>query len=326
MKKRKRSKKSLVLFGLLYLILIAVIGVLGGLCYLSFDLNNGMKKNIAEIKTETEGLSVKIGELETLSEELDIKIAEQQAAAKAEEEAQEENGMLHPSSGDGVFGGMDSVENLQVGQVIDEFAVIGNEENYFRAYEITEGDRVYNRINGCSYYANHNIGLSDLRYLKLVHYNFNGEAQVGELIVNAALAEDVINIFEELFYEEYEIESMRLIDDYWTGDGDSSDYNSIEHNNTSAFCYREVTGGGDLSNHAFGRAIDINPQQNPYVSYYDGQPYWSHENASAYIDRASGEPHMVVENDVCYNIFTKYGFSWGGHWSGIKDYQHFEKE
>lgn len=71
----------------------------------------------------------------------------------------------------------------------------------------------------------------------------------------------VLNIFRELFDIEYEIQSMRLIDDYWTGDGISSDSNSIDNNNTSAFCYRLATGGQNLSNHALGRAIDINPQK-----------------------------------------------------------------
>ena len=102
-----------------------------------------------------------------------------------------------------------------------------------------EGDSVYNRIYGKSYYENKNIGLQDLRYLKMLHYNFNHEIQVGEMIVNAAISRDVLSVFQELFAAEYEIQSMRLIDDYWTGDGDSSDSNSIDNNNTSAFCYRQ---------------------------------------------------------------------------------------
>lgn len=63
------------------------------------------------------------------------------------------------------------------------------------------------------------------------------------MIVNAAISRDVLSVFQELFAAEYEIQSMRLIDDYWTGDGDSSDSNSIDNNNTSAFCYRQITGG-----------------------------------------------------------------------------------
>lgn len=195
---------------------------------------------------------------------------------------------------------------------------------YFCAFPIS--DEIYERIHGKSYRENDNIGLEQLRYIKVLHYNFDHQLQMGELIVNADLAENYTNIFRELFEVEYEIQSMYLIDNYWTGDGDTSDTASIEVNNTSAFCYRAVTGGTKLSNHAFGRAIDINPQQNPYVSYSSGSPVWSHDNADVYIDRNAGLDHMIDHDDICYQIFVKYGFSWGGDWNSVKDYQHFEKE
>ncbi len=193
------------------------------------------------------------------------------------------------------------------------------------AFEITEGDAVYNRIIWKSYTPNENIGLSDLRYLKLIHYNFNHEIQVGELIVNQAIVENVFSVFKELFYAQYEIQSMYLVDNYWTGDPDSTDTASIDVNNTSAFCYRFATGSGNLSNHAFGCAIDINPQQNPYVKNYGGQISTYHTNAYPYLDRECGDPHVIVHGDYCYNVFIKNGFSWGGDWTnGIIDYQHFD--
>lgn len=204
--------------------------------------------------------------------------------------------------------------------------VIPEPQEVVSAREIVEGDDVYNRIIGKSYVENPNVALSDLRYLNISYYDFNHQIQRGEMIVNKAIVDDVMNIFKELYDIEYEIYSMRLIDDFWTGDGDSSDTASCDANNTSSFCYREITGGGDLSNHAWGCAIDINPQQNPYVSYKSGSPKWSHENANDYIDRSVVKDHMIVEGDECYNIFAKYGFSWGGAWKTIKDYQHFEKK
>lgn len=207
-----------------------------------------------------------------------------------------------------------------------EDSVTFEPQEIISAREIVEGDEVYNRIIGKSYVENPNVSLSDLRYLTISYYDFNHQVQKGEMIVNKAIADDVMNIFKELYDIEYEIYSMRLIDDFWTGDGDSSDTASCDANNTSSFCYREITGGGDLSNHAWGCAIDINPQQNPYVSYKSGAPKWSHENANDYIDRSVVKDHMIVEGDACYNIFAKYGFSWGGAWKTIKDYQHFEKK
>lgn len=184
---------------------------------------------------------------------------------------------------------------------------------------------VYNSMLGKSYVENSDISIDSLKYVRVIHYNFNHEIQVGEIVVNQSIADDAVNIFRELYENEYEIQSMFLVDRYWTGDGDTTDYASIEVNNTSSFLYRKATGSSKLSKHAYGMAIDINPQQNPYVSYKTGSPVWSHSNADAYIDRTTGLAHVITAGDVCTNIFGKYGFSWGGNWKTIKDYQHFEK-
>lgn len=215
-------------------------------------------------------------------------------------------------------------ENIPAGTVIEAEEIdFSNLSQYFVTYEIS--DEVYDYINEKSYRENEDVLLSDLRYMKLLHYNFEHELQVGELIVAAELESDYIGIFTELFEAEYEIQSLYLPDRYWTGDPTDTDTASIDDNNSSCFLYRPVTGGSKLSMHSYGRAIDINPQQNPYVSYRTGEPVWEHENANDYIDRTTGLPHVITEEDVCYRIFTKYGFEWGGSWENIKDYQHFEK-
>lgn len=219
------------------------------------------------------------------------------------------------------------VRTLPAGEVVAEAEIDrAHLSDYFTSDEIAEGDAVYARIYGKSFVDNDDIALSDLRYLKLLHYNFDHQVQVGELIVHRELVTDFQEIFQALFEQEYEIQSMHLIDDYWTGDGASSDSASIEVNNTSAFCYRGVVGGKGLSNHALGRAIDINPQQNPYVTYKDGKPRWSHRNADDYIDRDTGLPHVITHDDACYQLFKAHGFDWGGDWNTMKDYQHFDKE
>lgn len=169
------------------------------------------------------------------------------------------------------------------------------------------------------------VKYEDLSYLTVPYYDFNYDISTGHMVVDANLAEEVLDIFAELFDVKYPIERMELIDKY-----DADDFTSIEYNNTSAFNYRPVsTGTGKLSNHAFGRAVDINPQQNPYV-YSSGKG--AHENAREFwerdvakwtrdIDRAA-----FIGNDTeIYRIFKKYGWTWGGDWSSAKDYQHFEK-
>lgn len=196
-------------------------------------------------------------------------------------------------------------------------------EDYFISGEIT--DEVYRRIEGRSYQEGGETQWNDLRYLKVLHYNFDHEIQVGELIVNACLAEEVCDIFEELFLAEYEIQSLRLIDDFWTGDGVSSDEASIQANNSSAFCYRVIAGKERLSRHAYGCAIDINPLQNPFVTYVNDIPSGYPSYSEGFVERRAGERHVITEDDVCCRIFKAHGFSWGGDWTNPKDYQHFEK-
>lgn len=220
-----------------------------------------------------------------------------------------------------------SIKGYSAGTVISSDKIDrDNLSQYFTSQTIEEGDSVYDRIYGRSYVDNNNIGLDDLRYLKMLHVNFDGDYQVGEMIVNADVASEVLEIFEILCAEGYEINSMHLIDDYWAGDPDDSDWYSIDANNTSCFCYRTATGSGNLSKHALGRAIDINPQQNPYVTYdSDGVAHYSHDNASAYVyGRSSDTDHVITTSDRAYDLFTDYGWTWGGSWSSPKDYQHFQ--
>ena len=214
---------------------------------------------------------------------------------------------------------------LEAGDLVQPIQITGSVGELFQAYEIHRDDAVFARINGKSYIENPDISLEDLRYIKLVHYNFQHDIQVGEMIVNRAVCDDVLSIFQELFLAHYEICSVYLIDNFWTGDGGSSDTASIEHNNTSCFCYRTVTGGSRLSNHALGRAIDINPQQNPYVWFDGGTKRYAHANAAPYVDRTIADPHVIMQNDFCWKVFRQHGFNWGGEWSAPVDYQHFEK-
>ncbi len=189
------------------------------------------------------------------------------------------------------------------------------------------------RMDGKSYIENDDIQLSDLRYVRVLHYNYDHQVQVGELVVNVAIADDCKNIFEELFANEYEIQSMYLIDRYYTlGIGDrkqkqeASDNDSISANNTSAFNYREVAGTDILSAHGYGLALDVNPLQNPSMACNaDGTLAYKDMGAEDYGDRANVKEHMITKDDICYQIFTKYGFIWGGEWNGVLDYQHFEK-
>lgn len=162
------------------------------------------------------------------------------------------------------------------------------------------------------------LSLNDLRAINIRYYGFDDKThEDGVLIVNRDVAEEVCDIFEELYEKKYPIQRINMIDDY-----DANDDKSMEANNTSAFCYRAIAGTDVLSNHSFGRAIDINPLQNPQVtSKGDVLP----EEGRAYIDRSKKHKGMIMKGDDCYIAFTSRGWTWGGDWDSTKDYQHFEK-
>lgn len=168
---------------------------------------------------------------------------------------------------------------------------------------------------------NSDISYEELRYVHILHYDFDGKLAEGELICNVAIAQDLAEIFYELYRNEYRIEKVKLIDEY---DGD--DNLSMADNNTSCFNYRNVPGSTSLSKHALGRAVDINPLYNPYITYNeDGSENILPENATDYADRTKKFPYKIDENDLCYKLFTEHGFVWGGNWNSCKDYQHFQK-
>ena len=165
------------------------------------------------------------------------------------------------------------------------------------------------------------ITYDDLRYVHVMHYDFEGEPVEGELICNIAIAQDLVEIFYELYRAEYQIEKICLIDAYG---GD--DNLSMKDNNTSCFNYRVVEGSTKLSKHAYGLAVDINPFYNPYVRYNkDGSLHIDPEGSEAYADRSASFPYKIDENDLCLKLFKEHGFTWGGDWNSMKDYQHFQK-
>lgn len=164
------------------------------------------------------------------------------------------------------------------------------------------------------------ISYEELAYVHILHYDFEAQVQEGELICNQAIAQDLVEIFRELYEYQYPIEKVWLIDEY-----NADDELSMADNNTSCFNYRTVPGKSKLSNHSYGRAIDINPLYNPYVRTKDGKVLVSPQNAGEYADRSADFPYKIDRQDLCYRLFIKHGFAWGGAWNSSKDYQHFEK-
>lgn len=201
------------------------------------------------------------------------------------------------------------------------YARITWEEGFY--YEPLSED-LTNYITGITYPEDIDqpeVTIMDLSYVHVLYYDFEGMPAEGELICNQTIAQDLVEIFHELYKAEYQIEKIRLIDEYG-GDDDLS----MADNNTSCFNYRVVSGSSSLSKHAYGLAIDINPLYNPYITYNKDHSINVSPAAGAdYADRSKAFPYKIDENDLCCRLFKEHGFTWGGDWNSCKDYQHFQK-
>jgi predicted small secreted protein len=163
------------------------------------------------------------------------------------------------------------------------------------------------------------VPLQRLRHMTVTHVRFDGTTTTGELVVHEDHAATVVSVFRELYDARWPIRRMRLVDDY-RGD----DELSMAADNTSAYNCRPVAGTDRWSEHAYGRAIDLNPVENPYVT---GSSFVPAEGARfARIDRSRGAdvpPGVIRDGDLVVRAFARIGWGWGGHWSSAKDYQHF---
>lgn len=209
------------------------------------------------------------------------------------------------------------------GTIMDETEVnrIGP-DTWFQAEKIS--DDIFTRMWQKSWKRNCPLKRSDLRYLRILHRNADGKPQCGEMVVNAAIAEKVLDIFRSLYRAGYRIERMALIDNY-----NANDKAAMQANNTSSFNFRFITGSAKkISKHGMGLAIDINPLYNPYVKRkangtWHIEPAISREYAFNRNTRTD-IPYKISKNDLAYKLFTEAGFKWGGNWKSLKDYQHFE--
>lgn len=196
------------------------------------------------------------------------------------------------------------------------------EASYADDFYISEiPDDIFAKMQGKSYKEDCTVPREDLRYVHVRHMGFDGEAKDGELVVNKAIADDVLAIFEELYKADYPIEKVRLVDEY-----DADDEASMSDNNSSAFNFRFISHTTRISRHGLGMAVDINTRYNPYVKTVDGKLSIEPANGADYVDRSKDFQHKIDHEDLCYKLFKEHGFTWGGDWTHSKDYQHFERD
>ncbi|MCC6831949.1 MAG: M15 family metallopeptidase [Thermoleophilia bacterium] len=158
------------------------------------------------------------------------------------------------------------------------------------------------------------VGLGQLRAVLVTHRDLRGRVRRGVIVVHRDVARDVLGVFRTMYEGGVRIRRVRPIEAYG---GD--DFASIEADNTSAFNCRAATGSTRWSQHAYGRAIDINPIENPYISH----GATSHRASEPYLDRRRARPGMAVEGGAMVRAFDAIGWGWGGRWGEPKDTQHF---
>lgn len=174
-------------------------------------------------------------------------------------------------------------------------------------------------MTGSSWKEECPVPLSDLSYISVSHWDYDGYVRIGHMVVHAKLADELIDIFDELFAHKFPIERMEIVDMY-----NADDNRSMSANNSSCFCFRpNTTTPGVYSNHSWGIAIDINPLVNPYVRGERVLP----EGGRAYLDRTASYIGGITDSpdNACYRAFTSRGYEWGGSWPDRQDYQHFSK-
>jgi hypothetical protein len=170
-------------------------------------------------------------------------------------------------------------------------------------------------MTGVSWRSGCPVGLDELRLVRASHVGFDGRVRTGRLVVHRDVAGDVLTVLRRLYAAHFPIRRMVPVDAYG-----ASDFRSIEADNTSAFNCRYVDGTTRWSEHAYGRAIDLNPIENPYVT---SSGTTSHPASRPYLRRTPYRAGMAVDGGVVVRAFDAVGWSWGGRWSGVKDYQHF---
>jgi hypothetical protein len=170
------------------------------------------------------------------------------------------------------------------------------------------------RMMGVSWRPGCPVPLADLRLLRLNYWGFDGRVHQGELIVNAGATSAVLTAFRLLFTGRYPIHRMRLVEAYG-----GSDERSMLADNTSAFNCRQVPGSAAWSQHAYGRAVDINPFENPEVRDSQVDPPAAH----AWAGRSRTGLAVIHHGDAAWRAFAAAGWTWGGDWSYPLDYMHF---
>ena len=169
---------------------------------------------------------------------------------------------------------------------------------------------------GASWHEGCPVGPSQLRLLRVSFVGFDGRAHTGTIVVHRDVAADVTTVFRRLYAARFPIHRMEPVARYG-----GSDPRSMAADNTSGFNCRYAVAAGPTrwSVHAYGKAIDVNTVENPYLEGGRVRP----RAGRAYLDRSRYRRGMAVPGGALVRAFASVGWLWGGRWTASPDWQHF---
>jgi hypothetical protein len=167
---------------------------------------------------------------------------------------------------------------------------------------------------GASWHDGCPVGPEDLRRVTVTFFGFDGVTHRGAIVVHADSAEDVVEVFRQLYAHRFPIRKLQPI----FTQAEYEDFETLDDNSSGFSCRNAVDANAapHWSNHAYGRAIDINPIENPYLNGGKVLP----SVGAPFTDRSNVRPGMAVDGGVLVTAFRSVGWGWG---ASFRDYQHF---
>lgn len=210
------------------------------------------------------------------------------------------------------------VQEIKKKNALDQVDVTGFSDSELREcfFSSDLDDKLIERLKKMGY--TDQIPAGSLKYVRVLYQDFEGNPTVGELVVNAEVAQAIENVFFDLFLHKYQIGKMILPDAYGTRISES-----YADNNTVALCFG-LTEDNYSDLHARGYAVDLNPLYNPLIKDNGTSLSVFPMEGQLYLDRTVHAPHFIYAEDYAVQAFEKEGFVWKGNVRGLNDYKHFE--
>lgn len=174
------------------------------------------------------------------------------------------------------------------------------------------------QMRGWLWNSNCPVRWEDLSIVTVIYRGFDGKSHTGRIIAHDSVAPKLGFALGMLYQGGFRVYQMDFMNTLAT-----TQYPDLPSNNTYSFHCRNTTGGSTWSQHAYGKAIDLNPVENPYFKQSTG--YVFPPAGSQYIIRIPLKTGMIGPNSLTETAFYRIGWTWGGRWSSIKDWMHFSE-